>query len=132
MYRFALAVAIAFCLAPARVSAQNPHFTVTARSASIYQAPTAGSPVIGQSVEGAVLDIRSELPDWIEVSWPSTAKGVAYLRAATGRIEQPGPNRAAPGAQRPPTPMTIDQFVHGTSAAPAAAPAPVPVAVQRP
>src|SRR5689334_6939017 len=124
MYRFAPAVAIAFCLAPALASAQNPHFTVTARSASIYQAPSAGSPVIGQSIEGAVLDIRSELPEWIEVSWPTTAKGVAYLRTATGRIDQAPPNRAATGTQRPTTPMTIDEFVHGTPSATAAAPAP--------
>jgi hypothetical protein len=99
MTRFALAVAVALSLTPSLTYAQHPRFTVTARSASIYEAPTVVSPVIAQSPQGAVLDVRRELPDWIEVAWPSTAKGIAYLRASTG-------------VQRP---MTIDEFVHGTS-----------------
>ena len=113
MIRFPLAVAIALCLSSSPSYAQSPRFTVTAMSASIYQAPSAGSPVIGQSSEGAVLDVRGELAGWIEVAWPKAAKGIAYVRAATGRIEKPVPGRVATGVQRP---MTIDEFVHGTSA----------------
>jgi hypothetical protein len=114
MIRFTLAVAIALCLSSLPSYAQSPRFTVTAMSASIYQAPSAGSPVIGQSSEGAVLDVRGELAGWIEVAWPNAVKGIAYVRAATGRIEKPAPNRVATGVQRP---MTIDEFVHGTSTA---------------
>ena len=104
MSRFALAVAIALCLSPSRLYAQSPRFTVTTESASIYQAPSAASPVIGHSTGGAVLDVRAESAGWIEVAWPNAAKGVAYVRTATGRIEK---------AFRP---MTIDEYVHGTPA----------------
>ena len=110
MIRFASAVAIALCLSPAQSYAQSPRFIVTATSASIHQAPSAGSPVIGQSAEGAVLAVRRELADWIEVAWPKAATGIAYVRAATGSIDRQVPNRL----QRP---MTIDEFVHGTPAA---------------
>src|SRR3954452_13953678 len=102
MIRFASAVVIALCLVPPTSHAQSPRFTVMAASAAIYQAPSAGSPVIGRCAEGTLLDVRRELAgQWIEVAWPNASKGVAYLLAATG-------------VQRP---MTIDEFVHGTSAA---------------
>ena len=113
MIRVALAVALMLCLSPLPSYAQSPRFIVTAASASIYQAPSTGSPVIAQSPEGAVLDVRGELAGWIEVAWPKAATGLAYLRAATGRIEKPVPGRVATGLQRP---MTIDEYVHGTSA----------------
>ena len=112
MSRFALAVAVALCLSSVPLYAQSPRFTVTALSASIYQAPSAGSPVIGQRSEGAMLDVRGEAAGWIEVAWPNAAKGIAYVRAASGRIEKPAPNRVATPLQRP---MTIDEYVHGTS-----------------
>ena len=117
MIRFILAVAIAICLSPSQSYAQSQRFIVTSTSASIYQAPNVGSLVIGHSLEGAALDVRRELLGWIEVAWPTAAKGIAYVRAATGSIEKPGLNRAAPAVQRP---MTIDEYVHGTSAAQAA------------
>jgi hypothetical protein len=46
-----------------------------------------------------VLAVRAEADGWVEVVWPNTAKGIAYIRTATG-------------VQRP---MTIDEFVHDTS-----------------
>src|SRR5947207_10193892 len=70
MIRFALAVAVALCLSPVRLYAQGPRFTVTETSASVYQAPNAGSRVIAQSPKGAVLDVRAEAADWVEVAWP--------------------------------------------------------------
>jgi hypothetical protein len=125
MIRFALAVTIALCLHPSPSYAQSPRFTVTEMSASIYQAPSAGSRVIGQSSKGAVLDVRAETTGWIEVAWPNTAKGSAYVRAATGLIEKPVVNSVAPQVQRP---MTIDEFVHGRSPALAAPSSPNPSA----
>jgi hypothetical protein len=108
MIRSVLIVAIALCLNPSTSYAQNPKFTVTAASASIYQAPSAASPVIAQSPKGAVLDVRGEVAGWIEVAWPTTGKGIAYVRDTTG-------------VKRP---MTIEEFVHSTPAplAPASSP----------
>ena len=105
MIRFALAVAIALCLSPSQLYAQSPRFTVTAVAANMYQAPNAGSQVIGQSSKGAVLDVRGELAGWIEVAWPDAAKGIAYVRAGTGSVEKPVPNRVATEVRKP---MTID------------------------
>jgi len=76
MIRFAQAAAIALCLIPSPLYAQSARFTVTVISASIYQSPNAGSAVIGQSWQGAVLDVRSDLAEWIEVAWPGTARGI--------------------------------------------------------
>ena len=105
MIRFALAVSIALCLTPAESYGQNPRFTVTAISATMYQAPSTLSAVIGQSPKGAVWEVHAEAPGWIEVVWPNSAKGVAYLPAATGMKR----------------PMTIDEFVHATPSVAAAA-----------
>jgi len=113
MIRFAQAAAIAFCLIPSPSYAQSARFTVTVISASIYQTPNAGSPAIGQSSHGAVLDVRSEFADWIEVAWPGTAKGIGYVRAAMGRIEKGAPGGIATPVQQP---MTIDEYVHGRAA----------------
>jgi hypothetical protein len=44
MTRFAAALTIALCLASSPLYAQSPRFTVTAPSASVYQAPSAASP----------------------------------------------------------------------------------------
>ena len=80
MIRFAQAAAIALCLIPSPLYAQSARFTVTVISASIYQSPNAGSAVIGQSWQGAVLDVRSDLAEWIEVAWPGTARGSTIER----------------------------------------------------
>jgi len=100
MTRFATALTIALCLASSPLYAQSPRFTVTAPSASVYQAPSAASPVIAQCPKGSVLVVRAEADGWVEVVWPNAAKGIAYLRTTTG-------------LQRP---MTIDEFVHDTTA----------------
>src|SRR5207244_135076 len=93
--------------------AQTPRFTVTAMSTNIYQAPVISSPVIGHSTKGAALDVRGEITDWVEVSWPAAARGVGYVRTAAGSLDkQPALQAAAPTVRRP---MTIDEFVHGTS-----------------
>ena len=112
MIRFAQAAAIALCLIPSPLYAQGARFTVTVISASIYQSPNAGSAVIGQSWQGAVLDVRSDLAEWIEVAWPGTARGIGYVRAVMGRIEKGAPSGIAAPVQRP---MTIDEYVHGRS-----------------
>lgn len=114
MIRFTLVAAIALCLCPLTSYAQNARFVVTAPSVSIYQAPNIGSPVIGHSSKGAALDVRGEITGWIEVAWPSAANGVAYVRALMGSVEKPAATRVATGVQRP---MTIDEYVHGRSAA---------------
>jgi hypothetical protein len=118
MTRFPLALAIALCVSTSPLYAQSPRLTVTAMSASIYQAPSTGSPVIGQTSKGAVLDVRAEVAGWVEVAWPKAARGIAYVPVATGWIEKPAPAQLTPTVRRP---MTIDEFVHGTSPAQAKA-----------
>ena len=115
MTRFALAVAIAFCLAPSSSYAQTSRFTVTAMTANVYAAPSVRSAVVGHRARGAVLEVRREVGDWIEVAWPGTAKGVAYVPAPNGWMEKPWPTGAATEVQQPQRPMTIDEFVHGRS-----------------
>ena len=61
MIRHVVAVAAVVCLNPVWVSAQTPTFTVTAAPASVYKAPSTGSPVIGTAPRGTVVDVQREL-----------------------------------------------------------------------
>jgi hypothetical protein len=103
MTRWVAAVAIVLCVSPARLHAQTPTFTVTVASAPVRQSPSAGSPVIGYKGKGEALEIRRNLGAWIEVAWPASPAGVAYLSASMGLV----------GASAPPErrPMTISEFV---------------------
>jgi hypothetical protein len=102
MTRWVAVVAIALCLSPSRVSAQTTIFTVTVPSAGVRQAPTNGSPIVGYRAKGEVLDVRRDLGNWIEVSWPTAATGVAYISLSMGSLGQ-----SAPPLRRP---MTIAEY----------------------
>jgi hypothetical protein len=103
MWRSIAAIFVVLVLNPAWLHAQSVLFTVNAQTAGIHQAPSADSPVIGQSTKGSVLDVRRNLGTWLEVSWPSAVNRVAYIDATAGSIyQQPG---------SPARPMTIAEFV---------------------
>lgn len=109
MIRSTAAVVVWLCLNPAWLQAQTTQFTVNVPSAGIYQTPNTGSPIVGQTAKGAVLEVRRNLGNWIEVTWPIGTEGVAYVSPSAGLIGQPAPR-----------PMTIAEYV----ARPASAPSP--------
>src|SRR4029453_6940047 len=103
MTRWVAVVAVAVCLTPARLHAQSSTFTVTVASAAVRQAPSAGSPVVGYRAKGEVLDVRRNLGTWIEVAWPASPAGIAYVSASMGLLAA-----SAPPERRA---MTISEFV---------------------
>jgi Bacterial SH3 domain len=107
MLRHVAAVAVAVCLSPVSLFAQNPVFTVNAASADVYKSPSTGSPVIGHAPHGAVLQVTRELGSWVKVSWLPAPDGVGYVHMTMGAI-----------VRRP----TVEQT--RASAAPAARPQP--------
>lgn len=102
MIRRAAAVAIALCLTPVLVIAQNAVFTVRLDSADVYKGPSTGSPIIGHAARGASLPVTRELGSWVKVSWPEAPDGVGYLHVSTGTVRGGAPLdsiRAAAGAR---------------------------------
>ena len=87
MIRHAAAVIVGLCLSMP-LSAQTTTLTlkVTATAAAVYKAPTVVSPVIGKAGRGTDLVVTRELGDWVKVSWPAAADGVAYVRTNVGTI----------------------------------------------
>ena len=55
-------------------------------SAEIHKSPSTASPVIGKAPRGAVLEIRRSLGSWVEVPWPNTDTGLAFVHVNTGTI----------------------------------------------
>jgi hypothetical protein len=107
MRRWVAVVAIAVCLSPVRLGAQTTIFTVTVASAGIRQSPSADSPVVGYKTKGDVLEVRRNLGAWIEVAWPTTPTGVAYVGLAMGALTQ--------STQAPRRPMTIAEYTATSS-----------------
>jgi hypothetical protein len=60
--------------------------TVKAASAEVHRSPSVASPVIGKASGGTVLEIRRNLGSWVEVPWPNTEAGIAFLHVNTGTI----------------------------------------------
>jgi hypothetical protein len=61
MIRHAVAVAVALCVSPAWLYAQNVQLTVNTASATVYKGPTVASPVVGQEPRGVVLEVLRRL-----------------------------------------------------------------------
>jgi hypothetical protein len=117
MFRWVALIAVALCLSAVTLHAQAPQpaiFTVIVASANIHQSPNNRSPIVGHRSKGESLDVRRDMGNWVEVAWPSSPDGVAYVASNTGLISQPAP---PPPVRRP---MTISEYVAATSPAPAA------------
>ena len=71
------------------LTAQAPaELVVKVAAADVHKFPSVASAVIGKAPNGTVLGIRRNLGSWVEVSWPGTESGVAFLHVNTGAITQ--------------------------------------------
>ena len=91
MIRRASAIAIALVVHTTAVFGQSAgmptaELIVKAAPADVHKSPTVASPVIARAPGGTVLDIRRNLGSWVEVSWPSTESGIAFLHVNAGTI----------------------------------------------
>ena len=107
MTRWVAVFAIALSVSSSPLHAQSTIFTVTVSSAGIRQSPSNTSPIVGYMNKGQILDVRRELGSWVEVAWPTTSKGVAYISLSMGSIRQ--------SASPSPRPMTIAEYVASNS-----------------
>jgi hypothetical protein len=104
MIRHASAVAIALVLNATPLFGQsaampNAELFVKRASADVHRSPSVASPVIGQALGGTVLEIRRNLGSWVEVPWPHTEAGIAFLHVNTGTIAPRSQAVASTGAQ---------------------------------
>jgi hypothetical protein len=91
MIRHASAVAIVLILNTTPMFGQSAgtpvaELIVKGASAEVHRSPSVASPVIGRAPGGTVLAIRRNLGSWVEVSWPNTEAGIAFLHVNTGTI----------------------------------------------
>ena len=103
MIRRASAVAIALVLNVTPLFGQATgaavaELTIKATAADVHKYPSVASPVIGTARTGMVLDVTRNLGSWVEVPWPNTEAGVAFLHVNTGtlarRTTSAAPNEA--------------------------------------
>ncbi len=73
--------------------------TVKAAAADVHKFPSVASPVIGKAVAGTVLEIRRNLGSWVEVPWPNTEAGIAFVHVITGTIAPRFPAATSNAAQ---------------------------------
>jgi len=104
MIRRASAVAIALVFNTTPVFGQSAgtpmaELIVKAASADVHKFPSVASPVIGKAPGGSVLEIRRNLGSWVEVPWPNTEAGVAFLHVNTGTIASHSPAPVSSAAQ---------------------------------
>jgi opacity protein-like surface antigen len=81
-------VAIAVCLLPSFASAQIAEFTVNVQSAAVRQAPSTGSPLVGQAPRGAVLEVTRDIGAWVKVAWPEAPDGIGYVHQSMGKLSE--------------------------------------------
>ena len=62
--------------------------TVKASPADVHKSPSIASAVIGTARAGTVLAVRRNLGSWVEVAWPNTETGVAFLHVNTGTLSR--------------------------------------------
>jgi hypothetical protein len=90
MIRRASAVAIALIVHTTPLFGQTSvpaaELIVKTASADVHKFPTVASPVIATAPGGTVLAIRRNLGSWVEVAWPNTEAGVAFLHVNAGTI----------------------------------------------
>jgi hypothetical protein len=104
MIRRASAVAIALVLNVTPLFGQSAgapvaELTVKASTADVHKYPSVASPVIGTARSGMVLGITRNLGSWVEVPWPNTEGGVAFLHVNTGTITRRATSAAPNEAQ---------------------------------
>jgi hypothetical protein len=104
MIRRASAVAIALVLNVTPLFGQSAgtpvtELTVKASTADVHKYPSVASPVIGTARSGMVLGITRNLGSWVEVPWPNTEGGVAFLHVNTGTIARRSTSAAPNEAQ---------------------------------
>src|SRR5262245_29663453 len=98
MIRQLAAVAVVMLLNPAGLSAQTPapaaasaaELTINTQAATVYQAPSTGSRVVGTARRGTVLPVTRELGSWVRVSWPDSAEGAGYVHVSSGSLTRTG------------------------------------------
>ena len=91
MIRHASAVVVVLVLNATPLFGQSAgapasELVVKASAADVHKAPTVASPVVGKASGGTVLEVRRNLGSWVEVPWPNTEAGVAFLHVNTGKI----------------------------------------------
>ena len=117
MIRQLAAVAVVMLLNPAGLSAQTPapvagsaaELTINTPSATVYRAPSTGSPVVGTARRGAVLPVTRELGSWVRVSWPDAEEGAGYVHITSGSLTHMGAagTRDLTPTQSGPAPMPM-------------------------
>ncbi len=116
MTRHILALTVALCVSTSPVSAQAPgpqdtQLTVKATPAVLHKSPTVASTVIGKAQIGTVLDVNRNLGSWVEVPWPGSEGGVAFVHVSAGTIARrttPAPVRVAAAAEPAPAASMAD------------------------
>lgn len=84
MFRRSIGILLILVWGAASAWAQEGAFKIDAASASVHKAPSTGSPVIGETHRGAVLDVTRELGSWVKVAWPAAPDGVGYVHVSAG------------------------------------------------
>lgn len=64
-------------------------FTVNVATAAVRQAPSVGSPVVGQAPRGAVLEITRDIGAWVKIAWPQAPDGIGYVHQSMGTRSRP-------------------------------------------
>jgi hypothetical protein len=91
MIRYVSAVVIVMVLNATPLFGQgaatpNAELIVKAAPADVHKYPTVASAVIAKAPAGIVLEVRRNLGSWVEVPWPGTDTGTAFLHVNTGTI----------------------------------------------
>ena len=116
MIRRAAAVLLALTLYPASLHAQDTVLTVTVQSADVYKGPSTATPVIGHAARGTALAVSRNLGSWVQVPWPDSPDGIAYVHVTMGRLGARGANPPASGARAtsaPAAPASSTRSRHG-------------------
>ncbi len=100
MIRHASAVAMVLLLNTTPMFGQSAvapmtELIIKASPADVHKSPSVASPVIGKAAGGTAFEIRRNLGSWVEVTWPNTEGGIAFLHVNTGTI---APRSAASGS----------------------------------
>ena len=138
MIRHASAVAVAIILNATPVLAQNAatasaELRVKAAAADVHKFPSEASPVIGKATSGTVLEVRRNLGSWVEVPWPDSEGGIAFLHVNTGTVAPRTSAVASTSAQAAVSEIAaVAAAASATSVSPASSGQAMPAAQRRP
>lgn len=112
MVRQLVAFAVVFGMSTASVSAQAVHpqlseVTINAASADVHKYPSIASPIIGKVPRGTVLSITRNLGSWVEVPWPDSDAGIAFVHVNAGTIVRRSIPQQTAAAPPPPPPSEV-------------------------